>query len=113
MICLQFAKDFFLDHHSIYIFNSKEKSPKALDYHDKKIVDEELILNKIGLLTQGSEVLFEGQRYSVGHVVMMGFYNNDYLFSLFKPVLVFRGQTFLVSVRSSQSVLFHISIIQN
>lgn len=113
MICLQFAKDYFLDHHSIHIFNSKEKSPKTLDYHDKKIVDEQLILNKIGLLTQGSEVLFEGQRYFVGHDVMMGFYSNDYLFSLVKPVLAFRGQIFLVSVRSSQSVLFHISIIQN
>ena len=61
MICLQFAKDYFLDHHSIRIFNSKGKSPKALDYHVKKTIDEQLILNTIGLLTQGSEILFEDQ----------------------------------------------------
>ena len=51
MICLQFAKDCFLDHHSIHIFNSKGKSPKALDYHVKKTIDKQLILNTIGLLT--------------------------------------------------------------
>ena len=99
MIYLQYAKFYFLDHHLTHIFNSKEISPEALDYHDKKAVDEQLILNKSDLLTQGSGVVFEGQRYSVGDVVVLRFYNDGYLFGLVKSVLVFREQIFLACAR--------------
>ena len=73
MIYLQYGKDCFLDHHSTHIFNSKEISPEALGYQDKKAVDEPLTLNASDLLTQGSGVVFEGQRYSVGDVVAIEF----------------------------------------
>ena len=56
-------------------------------------------MNTGDLLTQGSGVVFEGQRYSVGDVAVLSFYNDDYLFGLVKPVLAFRGQIFLDCAR--------------
>ena len=53
-----------------------------MDYHDKKATDEQLTLNTSDLRTQRSGVVFEGQRYSVGDVVLLSFYNEDYLFGL-------------------------------
>ena len=73
-IYIQYAKDYFLDHYSALIFISKEISPEALKYHDKKVIDEKLILNTSDLLTQGSGVVFEGQRYSVGDVVVLSLF---------------------------------------
>ena len=99
MIYLQYAKDYFLHHHSTNIFNSKEISPEALDYYDSKAVDEQLTLNTRDLQTQGSDRVFEGQRYSVGDVVILSFYNDDYLFGLVKSVLTFKGQIFLAYAR--------------
>ena len=99
MIYLQYANDYFLDHHSTNIFNSIEISPEALDYHDNKAVDEQLTLDTSNLRTQGSDRVFEGQRYSVGDVVILSFYNDDYLFGLAKSVLTFKGQIFLAHAR--------------
>ena len=99
MICLQYAKDYFLDHHSTHILNSRETSPEALDYHDKKAVDEQLTLNTSDLLTKGSGVVFEGERYSVGDVVELNLYNVAYLFGLVKSALAFREQISLACAR--------------
>ena len=70
-----------------------------MDYHDKKAVDEQLTLNTSDLLTQRSGVVFEGQRYSVGDVALLSFYNEDYLFGLVKSVLAFRGQIYLACAK--------------
>ena len=51
------------------------------------------------LLTQGSGVLFEGQRYSVGDVVVLNLCDDKYQFGLVKSVSAYREQTFLVCAR--------------
>ena len=43
--------------------NSKEVFPEALGYHDKKADDEQLNVNKSDIITQGSGIVLEGQRY--------------------------------------------------
>ena len=96
MMYLHYSKEYFLDHKSIHIFDSKETSCEGLDYFDKKAVDEQLNLKAIDLLTQGSGVLFEGQRFSVGDVVVLNFCDDEYQFSLIKSVLTYREQIFLV-----------------
>ena len=60
VVYLHYSKEYFLDHASIHIFNSKETSCEALDYFDKKAVDEQLNLKTYDLLTQRYGLLFEG-----------------------------------------------------
>ena len=60
VIYLHYSEEYFLDHASIHIFNSKETSCEALDYFDKKAVDEQLNLKTYDLLTQRYGLLFEG-----------------------------------------------------
>ena len=47
MMYLHYSKEYFLDHKSIPIFDSKETSCEVLDYFDKKAVDEQLKLENI------------------------------------------------------------------
>ena len=44
MMHLHYSKEYFLDQKSIHIFDSEKTSCKALDYFDKKAVDEQLNL---------------------------------------------------------------------
>ena len=99
MIHLHYSEEYFLDHKSSHIFDSKETSCEALDYFDKEAVDEQLNLKTYDLLTQGCKVLFEEQRYSVGVVVVSNFCDDEYQFGLVKSVLADREQIFLVSAR--------------
>ena len=56
-------------------------------------------LKTYDFLTQWFGVLFEGQRYSVGYVVVLNFFDDEYQFGLVKSVLVYREQIILVCAR--------------
>ena len=87
MMYLHYAKDCFLDHRSRHIINSKETVPESLDYLE--------IINE--LLRRGSWVVFQGQRYSSGDVVVLGFC--DEVFGLIKCVIACRGKNYLACTR--------------
>ena len=63
MVYLHYAKDCFLDHQSRHIINSKETAPEVLDYLEKVTVDAQVSPHINELLTRGSGVVLEGQRY--------------------------------------------------
>ena len=44
-------------------------------------------------------MVFEGQRYSSGDVVVLGFCDDDYLFGLMKCVIACRGKIYLACTR--------------
>ena len=90
---LHYSKEYFLDHKSIHSFNFKETSCKALNYFDKNAVDDQLDFRTYDLLTQGSGVLFEGQRDLVGDDVVLNFCD-EYQFGLVKSVLACREHFF-------------------
>ena len=89
----------FLDHQSRHIINLKETAPEALDYLEKVAVDTQVSLHINELLTRGSGVVFKGQRYSSGDVVVLGFCNDDYLFGLMKCVIACWGKTYFACTR--------------
>ena len=99
MMYLYYSKEYILDHKSIHISDSKETFCEALDCFDKKAVDEQLNLKTYDLVTHGSGVLFEKQRYSVGDVVLLSFPDGEYQFGLVKSVLANTEQTCLVYAR--------------
>ena len=84
MMYLHYSKEYFLDHNLIDSFDSKETFCVASDYFDKKTVDGHLNLKTYNLLTQGSGVLFEWQRYSVGHILALNFCDDEYQFGFIK-----------------------------
>ena len=90
---LHYSKENFLDHKSIHSFNFKETSCKALNYFGNNAVDEQLDFKTYDLLTQGSGVLFEGQRDLVGDDVVLNFCD-EYQFGLVKSVLACREHFF-------------------
>ena len=96
MMYLHYSKEYFLDHKLIHIFDSKETSSETLDYFDQKVVDEQLHLKTYDLLSQGSGVVFEGQKYSVSDVVVLNFCDDEDQFGLVKSVLAYREQIFFV-----------------
>ena len=99
MMYLHDAKGCFSDHQSRYIINSKETAPEALDYLEKEAIDAQVSPHTNELLTQGSGVIFERQRYSSGDVVVLGFCNDDYVFGLMKYVIACRGKIYLACTR--------------
>ena len=70
-----------------------------MEYLEKEAVDAQVSRHTNELLTQESWVIFEGQSYSSGEVVALGFCDDDYVFSLMKCVIACRGKTYLACIR--------------
>ena len=47
-------------------------------------------------MTSGSAILFHGQKYSSGDVIITGFINDDYTFGLIDTVLLHNGNVYLL-----------------
>ena len=99
MMYLHYVKDCFLDRQSRQIINSKETASKVFDYLEKVVFDAQVFPHINELLTRGSRVVFEGQRYSSSDVLVLHFCDGDYVFGLMKCVIVYRGKIYLACTR--------------
>ena len=99
MMYLHYSKEYFLDHKSIHIFDSKENSSEALDYFDKKAIDEQLKLENIWFLDSRVWGTVWRTEVLVGYVVALNFFDDEYQFGLVKSVLAYRKQIILVCAR--------------
>ena len=86
MMYLHHSKECLLEHVKPCIFKSKEVTVEMLDFYQKQALVNLLPLIENDLMTSGSAILFHGQKYSLGDVIITGFSNDDYTFGLVDAV---------------------------
>ena len=69
---------------------------EILDYRQKNLITNSFNLKNTDILCKLSSVVFDGQQFSSGDVIVTGFARDDYVFGIIDYVLSFEGRIYLL-----------------
>ena len=93
LMYLHYQKSNLLLHDEPEAISIKEVPIEALEQPISEILRQNLDICVSDLLLQAKAVVFEGQRYNVDEVVVVGFHNDEPLFGYIRSIWHFKSET--------------------
>ena len=91
MMYLHYSKENLITYYDLIGTKMSEVPVEILDYWEKNLITNSFSLKDTDILCKLSSVIFDGQQFKSGVVIVTGFARDDYAFGIIDYVLSFEG----------------------